>query len=190
MNLEELRGLITPDVGNALAWLASRVPADEAIVEVGSFKGMSTAYLAAGAKDGLGAKVWAVDPWDTPGNVYGKHGYSAPIVRDDFEKQLKGLKLWSRVTPVKAFSVDAAAAWGGPPIGLLFIDADHEEASVRADVAAWRPHLADPYHVIAFDDLDTPRNPGVRAVVDELVTSQGYKLDVMAERLAVITKSC
>lgn len=184
MILEELRGLITPEVGDALAWLASRVPADQAIVELGSFKGMSTAYLATGARDGAGAKVWAVDPWDLPGNPYGKHGYSAPIVRDEFEAQLRAMKLWSRVTPVRAFSVDAAAAWDGPSVGLLFVDADHEEASVRADVAAWRPHLADG-HDIAFDDLDTPRNPGVRVVVEELV-AEGYSLEVMADRLAVL----
>lgn len=182
--LEDLRGLITADVGNALSWLATRVPADQAIVELGSFKGMSTAYLATGAKEGAGAQVFAVDPWDSPGNVYGKHGYSAPIVFDEFESQLRALKLWSRVTPLKAFSVDAAAAWAGPPVGLLFVDADHAEASVRADVAAWRPHLA-LGHVIAFDDLDTPRNPGVRVVVEELV-AEGYSLEVMADRLAVL----
>lgn len=184
MILEDLRGLITADVGTALSGLASRVPADQAIVELGSFKGMSTAYLAAGAKDGAGAQVFAVDPWDLPGNVYGKHGYSAPIVREEFERQLRALKLWSRVTPLRSFSVDAAAAWVGPPVGLLFVDADHAEASVRADVAAWRPHLAFG-HVIAFDDLDTPRNPGVRVVVEELVAA-GYSLEVMADRLAVL----
>lgn len=184
MILEEVRGLITSDVGAALAELAAKVPADQAIVELGSFKGMSTAYLASGARDGEGAHVWAIDPWDLPGNPYGKHGYSAPIVREEFERQLRALRLWSRVTPVREFSTAAAADWPGPSVGLLFVDADHSEAAVRADVAAWRPHLA-LGHVIAFDDLDTPRNPGVRVVVEELV-AEGYRLDVMAERLAVL----
>lgn len=185
MILAEVQGLITPDVGAALRDLAAQVPADLAIVELGSYKGMSTAHLATGAKEGHGAHVWAVDPWDLPGNPYGKHGYSAPIVRDEFERQLRGLRLWGRVTPVRAFSTDAAASWEGPPVGLLYIDADHAEASVRADITAWTPHLA-PHPIVAFDDLDTPRNPGVRVVVEELVAA-GWTLEVRAERLAVLS---
>ena len=53
--LEALSGLIPHDEGLALADLAAAVPATEAIVELGSFKGKSTAYLAAGAKRGGGA---------------------------------------------------------------------------------------------------------------------------------------
>lgn len=185
MELAELRGLITPDVGEALRVLAAAVPADEAIVEVGSYKGKSTAYLATGAKEGVGAPVFAIDAWDLPGNVYGKHGYSAPIVREEFEAQLRAMRLWSRVTPIQGFSPEIAGEWDGPPVGLLFIDADHDEKAVRADVEAWVPHLADG-HVLAFDDLDTPRNPGVRVVVDELVAA-GYHLEVQAGRLAVLS---
>jgi hypothetical protein len=184
MILSEVKGLITPDVGSALRDRAAQVPGDMAIVELGSYKGMSTAHLATGAKEGAGAPVFAVDPWDLPGNPYGKHGYSAPIVRDEFERQLRALRLWTRVTPIRGFSTEVAAAWEGPKVGLLYIDADHSEAAVRADVEAWRPHLADG-HVLAFDDLDTPRNPGVRVVVDEL-TASGYWIEVRADRLAVL----
>lgn len=184
--LEDLVGLITNEVGAALVDLAGLVPADQAIVEVGSHKGQSTAHLASGSKDGAGAPVFAVDPWDLPGNVYGKHGFNVPEVRAEFERQLRSARLWSKVTPIQAFSVDAAADWSGPLIGLLFIDADHEEASVRSDVEAWLPHLADGA-TIALDDLDTRRNPGVRVVADELV-ADGWNLTVRADRLAVLTR--
>lgn len=181
LNLDSLVGLMNPGIGDALSDLAADVPSDLAIVEIGSFKGKSTAYLAAGSK---GAKVYAVDPWDLPGNPYGKHGFCAPIVREVFEEQLRSVRLWSRVTPIRAFSADAAADWKGPKVGLLFIDGDHTETAVRADVAAWTPHLADP-HVIAFDDYDTPRNPGVRNVVDSL---DGYTVRIVAEHLAVCSR--
>ncbi len=180
----ELTGLITSDAGDVLADLAAEVPGEFAIVELGSHKGQSTAFLASGSKRGNGATVFAVDPWDLPGNVYGKHGYNVPAVRDAFEAQLKSCRLWSRVTPVQAFSTEAAKDWTGPKVGLLFVDADHEEASVRADVEAWIRHLADD-HVIVLDDLDTPRNPGVRVVADELA-ARGYILSVEASRLAVL----
>jgi hypothetical protein len=104
-------------------------------------------------------------------------------VREEFERQVKSLRLWSRVTPVQAFSNDAAADWDGPPVGLLYIDGDHSAAAIRTDLAAWAPHLAE-RHVVAFDDLDTPKNPGVRVVVEEMMAA-GYMLTVMADRLAV-----
>ena len=88
---------------------------------------------------------------------------------------------------MQQFSTIAAAEWSGPRVGLLFVDADHEESAVRADVAAWRPHLAEK-HVIALDVIDTPRNPGVRVVAEELA-AEGYDLTVVCERLAVLRPS-
>lgn len=179
--IAELDGLVTPEVGAVLARLAGGVPDHLAIVEIGSFRGQSTAALALGAKAGLGAHVWAVDPWDLPGTAHGKHGYNRPIIREQFEAQLRAVKVWSRVTPVQAFSVDAAAAWDAP-IGLLFIDGDHTAQSIRADLAAWAPHLADG-HIVALDDWGTPRNPGVAEVAREL--ENRYEVTIEAERLAV-----
>lgn len=179
--LSELRGLIPDEVGEALYELAASVPADQAIVEIGSFKGKSTCYLAAGAKAGEGAKVWAVDPWDTPGNVTGRFGFAEASTREAFEAQLRSARVWSRVTPLQGFSLDVAVKWSGPPIGLLFVDGDHSEAAVRADFEAWKRHLA-PGAVVAFDDLDTPKNPGVRRALEGLRLSY----EVRAERLAVV----
>ncbi len=181
--LEALSGLIPHDEGLALADLAYDVRADEAIVELGSFKGKSTAYLAAGARRGHGARVYAVEPHDLPGNVYGKHGYSAPEVRDAFDAQLRSVRLRSAVEYVQAFSWVAAELWDGPPVGLLFIDGDHAEHAIRRDLAAWEPHLA-ARAVVAFDDLDTPKNPGVRVVVDDCVAA-GWTVQVLCDRLAV-----
>jgi len=184
MTPDDLSGLIPNDEGAALAVLAASVPADCAIVEIGSFRGKSTAFLASGAKSGGGAPVFAVDPWDLPGNVYGKHGYNAPSVREQFEAQLRAARLWSRVTPIQAFSVDAAATWDGPEVGLLFIDGDHD--AVEADFEAWRPHLAAD-HVVALDDIDTPRNPKVREFADRVAATGTYDLEVVVPgRLAVL----
>lgn len=184
--LHNLSGLITPEVGEALYNLALAVPATQAVVEVGSFRGKSTAFLASGARDGKDAKVFAVDAWDTPGNVTGRFGFADPTTFDVFEAQLRSVRLWSRVTPLKGFSKDVAAGWTGPAIGLLFIDADHQADNVRGDFDAWLPHLVKTARV-AFDDLDTPKNPGVRKVVEALV-ADGWNLNVEADRLAVLRR--
>lgn len=165
--LAALAGLITPEVGEYLAQLAADVPADQAIVEVGSFRGKSTCYLASGAKDGHGAHVYAVDAWDTPGNVTGRFGFAEPSTRETFDAQVASMRLKSRITALQGFSTDVAQAWTGPKVGLLFIDGDHAAQSVQADLHAWEPHLA-VHSLVVFDDYDTPKNPGVAEVVDSL----------------------
>jgi predicted O-methyltransferase YrrM len=165
--LDALEGLISSEVGMALAVLASSVPANHVIVEVGCYKGKSTSYLASGAMAGGGARVYAVDPWDTPGNAGGRFGFDQEKVRHAFHRQLAQAGVTQQVTPVQAFSVDAAKRYVGPPIGLLYIDGSHTEADVLADWRAWSRELA-PCGIVAFDDYNTPRNPGVKKIVDRI----------------------
>lgn len=176
--LAVLEGLISADVGDVLADLASQVPGDRAIVELGSYRGKSTAYLATGAGIGRGAPVFAVDPWDTPGNATGRFGFADPATRLRFVEQLKdvklrGVPLLDRVTPLRGFSTDVARHWLRP-IGLLYVDGSHTEKDVAADVAAWAKFIP-AGGVIAFDDYRTERNPGVARVVDRLRASPEWR---------------
>ena len=182
--IAELDGLMNPGIGPELYRLAKIVPVGQAIVELGSFKGKSTAYLAQGAKDGNEVPVYAVDPWDLAGNVYGKHGFTRPEVREAFEAQLKKVRLWGRVTQVQAFSTDYADVYDGPPVGLLFIDGDHRYEPVKADFEAWEPLLASGA-VVAFDDYDTKPNPGVARFVGELAAA-GFDVQIVHDHLAVL----
>lgn len=52
-------------------------------------------------------------------------------------------------------SVDAAAIYDGPAIGLLFIDGWHSTEAVEEDVHSWLPYLA-PQRTIVFDDWERP----------------------------------
>jgi hypothetical protein len=165
--LASLEGLISEQVGLKLGALASTVPADQAIVEVGSYKGKSTAYLASGAIVGLGAHVYAVDAWDSLGNAGGRFGFNRAETYASFLHQLKRAGVREQVTPLRGFSADIARHWHGRRIGLLYIDGSHIETDVRTDWLVWRKHLA-PNAIVAFDDYDTERNPGVKKVVDSI----------------------
>lgn len=167
-----LEGLISPAVGDMLACLAAGVRRDRVIVELGSYRGKSTAYLAAGAAVGNGARIVAVDPWDTPGNATGRFGFADPQTRQRFLDQLESVGLLERVLPLRGFSTDVARHWMSP-IGLLYVDGSHTEKDVAADVAAWATFIRSG-GIIAFDDYRTFRNPGVEKVVDRLRKSADW----------------
>lgn len=185
--LMDVTGLIPDEQGLVLARLAHDVDAAHAIVELGSFKGKSTCFLAAGAQAGRGAHVYAFDAWDLPTNPTGRHGYAT--AREAFDAHVASCGLTEHITPTRSFSVPAGEAWDGPPVGLLYIDADHGYQAVLDDFWTWWPHLI-PGAVVAFDDWRTPKNPGVEKAVSRL-EKYGHIRDVRieVERLAVaVTK--
>lgn len=175
--LAGLKGLVSPEVGERLAELAYDVSKVHAIVEIGSFCGKSTAYLAEGAHLGGGAHVWAIDPWDLPGNASGKHGFAEVNTWKTFRAQIHAMQLDEYVTPLQDFSVRAAEKWEGPSVGLLFVDGSHTYTDVRADMEAWEKHLTAGATVV-FDDYDTKKNPGVKEYVDELRDVWGFDTDI------------
>ena len=174
--LAALDGLVSEATGLRLAELAALVPANQVIVEIGSYKGKSGCYLAEGARRGLGAMVFCIDPWDLEGNVSGRFGFAALATFEAFAAQVASVKLDSQVTAIPEFSPRAASGWR-LPIGLLYIDGSHLYEDVRADYRAWALRVA-VGGAMAFDDYDTPRNPGVKRVVDYIrnhnATWQGW----------------
>lgn len=171
-SLRDVRGYTPPDLCARLADFAAKVPADQVIVELGVFRGRTACYLGHGAKHGLGAHVTAIDPWDLPGDrrpLNGRRSFHDPRNRRDAEQAVSRHGLDGHVRLVRGFSVEVAAGWPGPPVGLLFIDGDHTRTGVTGDLTAWRPHLAADAPVI-IDDYHR-RFPEVQAVVDELAAA-------------------
>lgn len=128
--------------------LASAVRPGRDIVEVGSYLGRSTAFLALAA--GSDRTVHAVDPFDNG---------SIQLVRGDrfdtskqFQRNMEEIGVADRVQMHKAISADAAESYSGRPIDLLFVDGDHSEKAVYQDGSLWAPHLA-PDCLVAFDDI-------------------------------------
>lgn len=177
--LRNTQGLIEYNQGLRLAKLAAVVPADQAIVEIGSHTGLSTCWLAAGSRSGYGAHVYAVDPYPAP----------RPGTKDDpWELGPEGVieRFWSNVagttqevprgddytdlvTLFRETSLDAAARWEKRDIGLLFVDAIHEYEPVLADYAAWSPFMAQ-YGVIAFHDYHHTY-PGCKQAIKEIAAT-------------------
>jgi predicted O-methyltransferase YrrM len=156
-----ISGMVSRREAECLFELAAAVPAGCDIVEIGSYLGRSTAFLAQGATpDG---RVHAVDPF-VNGFLQRQHGERYNTF-DQFERNMRMLHLDAVVTPHAMDSVRAAKEYDGRPIGLLFVDGDHSEGAVVADVVAWSAHLSKGGFV-AFDDI---KWTGVEAALRRLV---------------------
>jgi predicted O-methyltransferase YrrM len=180
---DDLEGFLWRREGARLAWLAQRVPAGQSIVEVGSNRGKSACYLAAGSKQGAKVKVHCHDLWTDGGQGEYQHlGFDLPETLDKFREQISAARVKSMIVEHQGDSVDAGLAWAGGPIGLLFLDGDHRYEAVKADLAAWAPHVA-PGGWIAFHDYtrglrQCTQFPGVVQLVDELVHAAPRGTDI------------
>lgn len=188
--LADLVGLITPEIGRTLYEYARLIDPHQPIVELGSYRGASTCWLAAGRRDATAtgrpcASVYAVDAWSIEVNTWSRYIASAEIY--EFHRQVLSRGLGSNVIAMQGLTVEMATQYADEPIGLLYIDADHSEEAALADFYAWQPHLARDATVI-FDDYLTPQNPGVEAAVSRL-EREGHltRVELQAGRLAVTT---
>lgn len=109
------------------------------VVEVGTWLGATALVML-----GEGAEVvHCVDTWegtnDPDDALYACRTLGHAAIFNEFRARV-GDKLHHGLEPHVGKSVDWAKGWGSP-VELVFIDGDHREESVAADIAAWSPHL-------------------------------------------------
>jgi predicted O-methyltransferase YrrM len=142
------------------------------IVEIGSWMGRSTAWLAAGSKAAGRGQVHAVDTFTGSEEHRG-----LDVIKEEgttyhrFAENLERVELFDHVAPEIADSRVAAARWPGKPIRLLFIDGDHSYESVQSDFDLWSRHVV-VGGLVAFDDV-TPKWPGVLRCFNEVMAVPG-----------------
>lgn len=183
-HFKNVRGATPPEIELALADFAVQVPADQEIVELGVFHGKTSLVMSWGARQGYGAHVTGIDPWNLAGNVYDPPFTDAGSMHWA-RYHVRGLGYSNHIRLIQGFSHLEAPLWEGPLVGLLFVDGDHSKEGARRDIVTWAPHLATGAR-IAVDDYGHPDWPGVKEAVDELV-ADGFLMpvEVYHDRLAV-----
>jgi len=148
----------------------AREAADGAhLVEVGSYHGRSLAYLAVELINS--GKKFTLDAVDT---FQGSEDPKEQFMKDEaaanggsfrcvFEKNIEPIK--HVVNIVQKDSVSAAERYPDESLDFVFIDAAHDEASVAADIVAWKPKIKRG-GLLAGHDY-SPHWPGVMAAVDK-----------------------
>jgi hypothetical protein len=145
------------------------------IVEIGSYKGKSTAYLAVEKiNSGKNIKIDIIDSWN------GEDGTGRAPWSDYIDEPDKGVKkpngdifeefktnlqsVLHTINPIQALSLDAVKNYQDKSLDFIFIDGDHNYEGIKKDLIAWRPKMKDGA-IMAGDDY----NPswGVIQAVDE-----------------------
>ena len=170
---KHVEGWLSPVEGYLLYRLARDGEGEGAIVEIGSWMGLSTAWLAAGSKAAGRERVHAVDVFDG-----GPMLKELDVIRNEgttyhrFTENLEGLDLFDHVEPILAESSAAAQRWTQGAIRLLFIDGDHRYPAVKQDFDLWSPHVV-AGGLIVLDDV-SEHYPGVMQLYNEVLADQQH----------------
>lgn len=106
----------------------------EVVIEVGSWKGLSTWILAHHSD-----AIYCIDTW--------KAADSTPVMQEEaagrdifslFRQNMAQLRIWDRIKPMMMRSEEAAKIIAGHCADLIFIDADHIYDSVYNDILLWK----------------------------------------------------
>jgi MMP 1-O-methyltransferase len=157
---EAATGFMPPEEGLALYRAAAAYAPAGPVLEIGTYCGKSTVYLAAAARQ-AGQPVITVDHhhgseenqpgWEyhDPSLVDPRTGRldTLPHVR----ATLGGARLEEDVIVVVGWSPRVARLWA-TPLGLLFIDGGHTETAAQADYEGWARHVA-PGGALAIHDV-------------------------------------
>lgn len=140
-----------------LLWkMARSLKQDSVIVEIGSFRGKSTSFIA----EGIGNKrcrFFAIDTW-----------IKEKCTLEKFLENVKSYK--DKIIPLKGFSYDVAKVWPRDRrIDMLWIDGDHSYEGVKRDIDDWLPLVKKNAYVLFHDYRDSA---GVKKAVDALVESK------------------
>ncbi len=151
------------------------------VVEVGAYKGRSTAYLATLIfNSGKKIKFDVVDTWD------GTDGTTRPAWSDyqhnhgDIFNQFKNnlAPVIDIINPIKMLSFDACSNYEDKSLDFVFIDANHSYEGVKKDILGYLPKMKSG-SIFAGHDYNPISWPGVVQAVHELFPTD--KIKIMGE---------
>lgn len=153
------------------------------IVEIGSYRGLSTICLAKGTAAGANLPVYAIEPHEEFNGVKG--GHFGPADRAAFMRNVLNHNVAEAIRLINLGSEKVFRNWS-MEIGLLLIDGDHRDEPVALDFQGWTPHLITGGVVALHDSTDATLGP--KKVVDKAIESEAFKLVEIVDLLTVLKK--
>ncbi len=158
----------------ALFWLASDCPRGASALEIGSYLGASSCYIAAGLAR-VNGHLFCVDTWRNDAMTEGR--------RDTFDEFVRNIEpIRGRITIVRKRSGDLVDNDLSYPLNLVFIDGDHSYTAVKGDFEQVQRWMASD-GVIAFHDCNVIGHIGVSHAIGEILSSGNWVIAGMVNSL-------
>lgn len=162
---DPIPGWLSRREGQLLYYFAKLLGKKGEVVEVGSFQGKSTVFLAQAIKELKTGKVTAIDPHLGQTHV-AKSGPKFGETFNKFKANLRNFGLSKQVLAIRKTSFSASKTWK-KPIAVLNIDGLHEYQFAKQDLELWLPHLVSGGVVICHDAFSP--FPEVFAAIKETI---------------------
>jgi predicted O-methyltransferase YrrM len=165
---EAAKGFMPPGEGLALYRTAAAYAARGPVVEIGTYCGKSTIYLAAAARDADQMVITVDHHHGSEENQAGWEYHDTTLVDErtgrldtlpHFRATLADAGLESQVIAVVGRSAQVARLWR-TPLGMLFIDGGHTDAAAQADYANWSPWVTRGGALAIHDVFPDPADGG------------------------------
>lgn len=165
-------GMITPRSGQILYSLCMFQETVGDVVEIGSWQGRSTSFLARATRDSGNGRFFAIDHFK--GNIGKEKSYivgkeDLSDLKSNFIENMETIKLNCSVNLLDMPNWEAAERFAHNQIRFLFIDGDHTYDGVSKDIELFFPKLC-PGAIVVFDDFSAAF-PGVLKAVEQLLQS-------------------
>ena len=157
---ETVKGFLPAEEGRRLHELGRLGARVGPCLEVGSYCGKSTVYLGSACRE-LDQQLFALDHHRGSEEHQRGEEYHDPALYDstlermdtlpEFRRTLARSGLEDTVVTIVAGTRQAGRYWR-TPLGMVFIDGGHSEASALADYRTWTPHLL-PGGILAIHDI-------------------------------------
>ena len=177
--VNEIDGFLSDREGMALYDLAKKGHRNGSVVEIGSWKGKSTIWIAKAVSENV--PFYAIDPHIGSS----EHQTDGPIwTFEEFKQNIARAGVQNKITPFVQTSEEARMSIN-EPLGFLFIDGAHEYEFVKKDFELWGPLLRESCW-IAFHDYQWP---GVEKVLYEVFDTEEYQKAYFTDYLFYLQKT-
>ena len=170
-----ISGMITPEAGKFLFVLCYMQELEGDVVEIGSWQGRSTTFLARAVKESKNGQLYAIDHFC--GNIGKEEHYlvdgSLNNLKKNFENNMLKFKLRETVNLLDMINTEASKEFKDKTIRFLFIDGDHTKKGVQKDIKLFFPRLVKG-SIVVFDDY-FDGFPGLLEAIDELLQKYDFE---------------
>ena len=168
-------GMITPEAGKFLYALCYMQDLQGDVVEIGSWQGRSTTFLARAVKESRNGKFYAIDHFG--GNIGKEEFYkvdgSLSNLKTNFEDNMSRFGLSDIVNLLDMVNVEASEKLQDKRVRFLFVDGDHTKEGVKKDIELFFPRLVKG-SIVVFDDYFEGFS-GLIEAVDEIFEQYDFE---------------